>query len=154
MAIRYAENEKTVRKVQALEVSTKILRNKTRDELAFAQCSLGGESEAGCDGCYCEPYVRISKRLSGTNTYVYQEWIACSIWERSPASKTKYQMSWIKRLAIDEALRTKGFRFVIYLRVPSDSPKGYFERPEPITVGSKERSTDHTFAITRDPSGI
>jgi len=49
-------------------------------------------------------------------------------------------MSWIKRLAVDEALRTKGFRFVIYLRVPSDAPTGYFESPEPITVCSKRKT--------------
>jgi len=77
MAVRYAENKKTVRKTQALEVSTKILRNKTRDELGFAQCSLGGESEAGGDGCYCEPYVGISECLAGTNTCAYQEEVTC-----------------------------------------------------------------------------
>ena len=50
------------------------------------------------------------------------------IWEHSPPSKPKYHMSWIKRLSIDETFRTKRLRIVIYLRVPSDSPRGCFEQ--------------------------
>ena len=61
------------------------------------------------------------------------------IWEHSPTPKAKYQMSWIGRLFIDEALRTKGFRAVIYFRVPGDSPNGYFQRAEPIAIGSKRK---------------
>jgi len=45
------------------------------------------------------------------------------IWERSPTSKAKYHLSRIKRLAIDEAFRTKGLRVVVYFRVPSHFPK-------------------------------
>ena len=74
--------------------------------------------------------------------------------EHSPTPKAEYHLSWVKRLAIDEALRTKGFGLVVYLRVASDSPKGYFETPEPTAIGSERKSTNHTFAITRDPSGM
>jgi hypothetical protein len=60
-------------------------------------------------------------------------------------------MSWIKRLAIDETLRTKGLRLVIYLRVPGDSPKGYFERPEPIAVGSEGKVRTICLLLRENP---
>jgi hypothetical protein len=44
------------------------------------------------------------------------------IWEYLPTSKAKYHLPWIKRLAIDEAFRTKGLRVVVYFRVPSQRP--------------------------------
>ena len=36
---------------------------------------MGGDLETGYDWCYCKPYVHITKRLSGTNTCTYQEWV-------------------------------------------------------------------------------
>jgi len=49
--------------------------------------------------------------------------VRSQIWEHLPTSKAKYDLSWIKRLAIDEAFRTKGFRIIVYFGVPSHLPK-------------------------------
>jgi hypothetical protein len=73
------------------------------------------------------------------------------MWEHSPTSKAKYYLPWIKRLAIDEALWTKRLRVVIYLRVPKDSPTAYFERPEPIAIGSKGKAQTICLPLRENP---
>ena len=120
------------------------LRGKTRGELRFTQYTIAGNSETGGDWCYRKPYVHITKRLSGANTGTYQEWVACMmcdhrIWEDLPTSKAKYELSWIKRLAIDEALRTKGFRVIVYFRVPSHLPKWYLKKLSQLRIGGKRK---------------
>ena len=54
--------------------------------------------------------------------------VGSQIWDHLPTSKAKYDLSWIKRVAINEAFRTKGFWVIVYSGVPSHPPKGYFER--------------------------
>ena len=48
------------------------------------------------------------------------------VWKHLPTSKAKYQLLWIKWLAVNEALGTKRFRIIIYFRVSSQSPEKYF----------------------------
>ena len=60
--------------------------------------------------------------------HIYQDYVLVQNWKHLPTSKAKYQLPWIKRLAVDEALRTKRSRLIIYFRVSSQSPEGCFER--------------------------